>query len=282
VAASRIAKDLSRWGVRLGIDADGRSATGTAERLATVVAAIAPHLDADALGVLARYSLWAIALDDRLDAPEADPAALRALADRVCRIVTGDRYAGPDAVLSALVDLLHRLRTYGVDGVLLARMGGALCDAVRAAVDHAARCRAIRCGREPVPSLAEYLALGQRDVNYRSFAYGLVLLTGDRLPVDAVERIDAALTPASRAVRLANDLRSANRDRADGRLNALRVPDRAGAPPSAAAVRGYVADLVRRHDRILRDAPPVWARTRLALINSLRVSVGLYRVGDLR
>jgi hypothetical protein len=204
-----------------------------AHRVARVVAAIAPGLDAERQELLTRYCLWTVWLDDQLDDPDADPAELLALVDGL--------HLPPE--LAAFDD---------------ARVIEAVRDAGRAALDHNA-----------ATDVERYIDTASRDVNYRGFAYALLLMVGDGWPAN----VDATLDPASRAVRLANDLRTVDRDRATGRRNILDFEDR------ATVTRRIGAEL-RRHGRLLRDVPP--GRARRALHRGVRVAVGLYATGDLR
>jgi hypothetical protein len=125
-------------------------------------------------------------------------------------------------------------------------------------------------GTEPPPTLERYLALADQDVNYRGFAYALAVLAGS--PVDNAV-LDAALVPACRAVRLANDVRSADRDRAAGRLNVLSLRRADGTPVTEQAVWRAVDRCVCRHDTIVADP---------TLSHSLHAAVAMYRAGDLR
>jgi Terpene synthase family 2, C-terminal metal binding len=241
-----------------------------AARITAAVAAIGSELDGDRLALLTGYSHWSVLLDDRLDAPSASPAVLRAFAERVCRIARGDRSAPRVGYVGdRLVELLAGFRGYDPDGALYRRLVLALCDAIRAAVELARRRLDVR-----PPTLDEYLDLGARDVNYRSFGYALALLTAAPFTEGQLVALDAALVPASRAVRLANDVGSAARDRAAGRLNVLTLRRDDGSPVTEALVWRVVDDLVRRHDhRLATMATPAVT----VLSRSLRVAVATYR-----
>ena len=85
------------------------------------------------------------------------------------------------------------------------------------------------------------------------------------------------------AVRLANDLRSVRRDQREGRLNILTLRTRAGTHVTQVYVRRQVQQYVLGHLTALVDTLDVNLRSSVrALANCLRVSVALYRVGDLR
>ena len=94
-------------------------------------------------------------------------------------------------------------------------------------------------------------------------------------PGEAVPRIDKALVAASRAIRIANDLASVDRDRAEGRLNLLLLPPAGTA--DIAALERQVDRYVRLHDHLLRDVADAGVLRR-----SLHVAVAVYRVTDLR
>jgi hypothetical protein len=281
--------DLWRWAGMSGVRVDRR----LVERLAAVVAAVALDLERDRLALLSRYSLWTVLLDDRLDEPDADSDTLYGLLARVSAVVSGDgpvlASAEPGLVRAGevledlLEDLLAKFRACAEGAATLSRLTDALCDAVRAGIEHASLGREVRLGRARPPSIADYLAMASRDVNYRSFAYGLTLLGGERLDRAVLCRIDRALVPASRAVRLANDLRTFERDRAARRFNVLMLRGDDGSAVRVGAVQRQIRDQVRRHDRLLGKIPITDAKASVAaLMNSLRVAVGVYRVADLR
>jgi hypothetical protein len=271
--AATTASDLLAWAAAAGADVD----RGLADRLATVVAAIAPDLPASALAVLARYSLWTFLLDDELDDVSAEPAVLAALAERVDRRVNGDKSVAGGALDAMLADLVEALQATSADPAVLTRFAGSLCDAVHAGIEHTVRAQQIRHDRAPMPGVVEYLAVASRHINYRSFAYALMLLAIPGPAGRSLTLIDEALGAASRAVRLANDLRSVDADRAAGRLNVLLLPYHDGTPIDVAAVERRIGCDVRLHDRLLRDVPGAGVLRR-----SLRVATGIYRITDLR
>src|SRR5690606_15632529 len=134
--------------------------------------------------------------------------------------------------------------------------------------------------REP-PTAEEYLAVAASTVNYLSFAYALLAVAGARLDRPEAERIEPALRHGAYAVRLGNDLRSVARDRTVGALNVLDLRTADGAPVPARWVRREIPRHARAHRHSLarlRGRPAV-AR---ALTRSLRVSLALYRLADLR
>jgi hypothetical protein len=277
---------------RLHLTADGdadpatgpRSSPRLRRRTCFVVAAIAPHLPHERLSVLVRHALWSFRLDDRIEALARGPDPVTGVArlrDAVAAVAAGAGPADGDPLLADLARTVRELSRYDPTGALPARFAGALRDVLTAEL------RRLRCGwvgagaATPRPTVERYLDLAADTVNYRSFAYALLAVTAPAPAGSRVDRLDPALRHAARAVRLGNDLRSLARDRADATLNVLDLRTADGAPVTRRLVADEIARYVRAHDRLLatltgRDpAAP-------ALRRCLRVSVGLYRLTDLR
>ncbi|GAA3221760.1 terpene synthase family protein [Dactylosporangium siamense] len=270
--AAEIGADLWRWASTHGARPD-RNLT---QRLAKVVTAIAPDLPASSAMVLARYCLWTFLVDDALDDVDADPAVLTGLAGRLSTLVRAtDAPSAPAPALDAmLAELLAELRLAKAP-TLLARFADALCAAIDAGVQHTVRAQQIQQGRAGAPTVVEYLAVAEHHVNYRSFAYLLLILAKASPTAVKSSRIDKALVAASRAIRIANDLASVDRDRAAGRLNVLLL-QRLDVVDVAAFER-RIDRYVRLHDDLLRDVVEA-----SVLRRSLHVAVAVYRVTDLR
>lgn len=272
-AARTIGTDLWQWGRARGARVD----RGLAGRLAEVVAVIAPDLPVHRLTLLARYCLWTFLVDDELDDLTADAAVLTELADRLTTVArTASAGSMPPHVLETmLAELIESLRAAAAAPTLLTRFADALCIAIDTGVQHTLHAKEIRQGRAAAPTVVEYLAVAGHHVNYRSFAYALLMLAGPDPAADLGTRTDMALIAASRAVRIANDLRSVDRDRAAGRLNIMLLPSSAAA--NVGALERQVDRYVRLHDHLLPDVTQAGVLRR-----SLRVAVGIYRVTDLR
>lgn len=267
-------------------------------RLCLLVSAMAPELPADELLLLVRYALWTIALDDRLDQPVVARGVLRRLRRQMVRVarrtprsaVRADGYptgygGGPGGgyLTTEMGRLLATFADYDADGLLVGRLAGAVCDAVDSSLSLRRIMSLVDARLHRPPTVAEYLSLSSRDVNYRSFALGLLILVGDRLGAGPLDRIESALDPACRAVRLANDLRSVGRDAASRRFNVLSLPGPTGRAPTTADVERWIGDLVEAHRVAIREAcGTAAAASAAALERCLDLSVGLYRVSDLR
>ena len=287
--ANDLAEDLRRWGANL----DATVSSRLADRLAITVAAIAPHLDLHRVTLLTRYSLWTYLLDDLLDNPTADPAALDTIVQQLSQRTSSDstritsnvstsKNSTPD-LESGLDELLTAMSAINGATVILERLTTALRDAMDADLQHRTLARQIRHGHAVAPAAEDYLAVASRHVNYRSFAYALALLTNPAHAEHLLPTIDAALTPASRAVRLANDLRSIDRDSREGGLNILQLRHEDGAPVSEQAVRHWIDAEMRLSTGMLHADPTAAAdKLLITLENSLRIAVGVYSVTDLR
>src|SRR5437762_2284880 len=217
------------------------------ETLPVTVAAIAPALDDDRLLLLVRYGIWSVLLDDHLDAPDADPAELRATEEQIGQIIDGTQVpAKHDYIARELAEILAGLRARHHEA-LMTRFTDAVRDAVAAAVGRAEERTRFAGSAAGLPAAEDYLDVASRDVNYRSFALALLLVIGETPSPEVVALWDAALPAASAAVRLANDLRSVRRDQREGRLNILTLRTRAGTHVTQVYVRRQVQQYVLGH-----------------------------------
>jgi hypothetical protein len=253
---------------------------GLSRRVSTVVTAIAPDLSHQRLSVLLRYALWTFLLDDRFDRSDADPAALARLARSLVAATIGGP-AGADPLITALSAIRERLSSYDRTGEVVARFGAALREAVTGDLEHARLARAVAAGRAEPPTAEGYLAVAARTVNYRSFAYALLAVAGAAPSGPGLDRLDPPLRHASYAIRLGNDLRSVARDRVRGALNVLDLCTARGSPVTERWVGRAIGRRLRAHDRALVADRHLAGPDRL-LTRSLRLSVAVYRAGDLR
>jgi hypothetical protein len=252
-------------------------------RVCFVVTAIAPELPLDRLSVLARYALWSILLDDRLDAPGAGPVTLHRIQHTVVATTSGRRTDLSDPTATVLAGILDELSSYDRSGATVVRFGAALRDAVDAGVHHAHLARAVAAGTAPPPTAEQYLEVAARSVNYRSFGYALLAAGPAGLTAAALDRLAPALAHAEHAVRLANDLRSVARDRAGATLNVLGLRTAGGAPVTPRLGADEIGRRRLAHrDELSQLIDPDLAQAARALARSLRVSVGLYQLTDLR
>ncbi|MDQ1647347.1 MAG: hypothetical protein QOJ50_3531, partial [Cryptosporangiaceae bacterium] len=207
-SAEGVAAEITEWASPLL----GAAAPKLVRNLAYTIAAIAPGLPPDRQAVVARYSAWTFALDDRFDDPGREEAGIRALAEGVA----ADPVLGP-----TLAEALAGVAPYA-SAEAMALIEATVADDVRAGAEHALLSRAVFAGSEPPPSLADYLDLAARSIGYRTIVL-LLLALAECWPADAEQQdtVRDALTAGCLAVRLANDQRSAARHRAEGTLDVL-------------------------------------------------------------
>lgn len=253
-------------------------------RVCVQVAAIAPQLAFEQLSVLMRYTLWSYRLDNRVEAIGFDQAALSRLRDGVAAVVAGGQTDPADPLLADLGRIRGELFRYDRIGDVVARFGEAVRDAVAAEIDQRRLERAVAAGGDP-PTAERYLEVAIRNMNYRSFAYVLLALTGEQLTDGQLRCLDVALRHACYAVRLTNDLRGAAQDQACGTLNVLGLRTATGLAVTPGYVWAEAAHQVRAHDTVLLSLTRLGAITELpeqALTRSLAQAVRLYRRTDLR
>ncbi|MEN3305127.1 MAG: hypothetical protein V7603_1329 [Micromonosporaceae bacterium] len=267
--ARRLAIRAESWSAPVA----GELGTSICATMALVVPAIAPRLDDDRAFVLVRYGLWTVLLDDRLNVAEAP----RQLARTVRDALTALPAAG--FLTLALADIWSDLRRLGGDGAVSRRFAAALRDALRAEVEHLDYARDGYWRGHLM--LERHVSLGARHVNYRSFGLALLMLVADQVPAELLDLVDAALVPGAAAVRLANDLRSRERDRDEDRPNALALRTRHGAPVTEADVRRRIEAYAGHHDRLLGRYRGPHGEAVRAVRDSLRLALGLYQVTDL-
>jgi hypothetical protein len=258
-------------------------------RTCYVIAAIAPELPLARLSILVRYGVWSVKLDDRIDGAGVDPGALGELRISVAGALAGRSRAGSgagDALMTELSGIVEGLTGYDRSGECLAWFGGALQDAVATGIAHATLGQAVAAGEARPPTAEEYLAVAGRTANYDSFGYALLAVGAGSHSIIELSRVAPALGHGGAALRLGNDLRSVARDRAESTLNVLGLRTAAGSPVTPGYVRGEIERRMWAHDRVLgtlgqeRGGPArTLART---LVRSLRTSVRLYRLADLR
>lgn len=274
-AALRVAGENWEWAaVHIG-----STSAGLSDNLAYAVAAIAPSLDTERLRLLHRFTLWTFLLDNLMDDPKADPNQLRAIEADVLRTLDGKPAERDDDLTRTLNELYDVLCGYEADAVT--RFIHALRDDIAATTDHAVWSRHVASGDTRRPNLDEYLELAAGSINYRSVACALLML----LDIGVIDEsiADPALSSAARAVRLANDLRSARRHKKERTLHVLGLRDRDGRAVTSEVVADLIDQHVLTHDELLAAlAGPDSVAARAVLVRGLRISVGVYRVGQLR
>lgn len=246
--AARLGLAMEEWAARFPCARAVR-----ARPLALSVAAAAPFVPESALLDTARLSLWVFALDDLFDEGGLDRAALRRRAARYKGVVSGLRgRPGRDAGMAAmLAEVLAGLAAYP----LFLSLRATLQDAIRGTIDAMLledrwRRDVRRRGPAAWPSVAAYLAAGRWSIGGPPHIWAAVLTAGEPGVAAHMGHLGAMEERASRCIRLANDLRSADKERAEGTPNVLSMLAPGASPDSLpylgalAWARGEIARLL--------------------------------------
>ena len=275
-----LAGDVARWASSV----DSQLGPPLYNNLGFAVAATAPTVSQPKLSTLVRLAAWTYLLDDRLDSTSVSMEECRRTGASVRDVLSGRRPAAArDFLESSIEGILDDLLPYDRARVI-ARLTTALVDGVDASAEHAVLSRRVVSAEMPLPSAEAYLEVASRHINYRALALTLVLLVGEPLPPGALDSIDQALVPGSRAMRLANDLRTAAKDAAEGSLNVLGLTSaRDGRPVTGEDVVRQIADALQSHTEQLRSLATFGlASTSRTLARCLRVGLAAYRTADLK
>lgn len=200
--------------------------------ISRIMAAAGPDLPRRDQELLADVFLFIFALDDLIDEGglSDEEVELRLDQYRACAALAPRPEIAFDPVARCLRGLAERLRR--------ARLGAALFPAwVRRVEDMLEGMRferrvaaALRAGA-PAPTLERYLEHGRHSVAIAFFAMSAWMLIGEAAAPGALPLLERAERHLSLAARLANDLRSHERELGEGAINALSIvgPDGAGA-----------------------------------------------------
>lgn len=242
------------------------------DNIAVTTAAIAPWMPEDDLLVLVRYGVWNDLLDYLIDETAASPVGIRRVGASVEAMLRRRRApAEGDFFEAALSEVLAALSAREPGGDLVPAFEAALLQAVQAAERKTLLDRAIRDEGGQMPSVEAYLYDGCERTNYRSAALALLILIGERPMLDVLDQLDPALQAASIAVRLASDLRTYPRDRAEGNLNVLLLGW------SVERVKREIEQQYEAHRRRLEQlaVAACLPRSMEALERSIRLAIGL-------
>jgi len=276
--AMRLSREAGHWAAyqRLG--------ARLVDTVSTTVATIAPWLAHEKLALLVRYSLWTCLVDERLDGSDMSQSELDRIAWSVSAVLRGDRVPTPgDVMETELAVVLAGFREYDRGSGMLTSIVDAVGDGLMAALEHAELSRQVALGSADPPTAEEYLDVASRHIRYRSFALGLLQVAGAAPTREAMEVVEQALSSASRAVRLVNDLRTAAKDEREGSLNILALHTSGRVRLGVQEIECQVERHVQTHDELLESASDLGLSELFvsALTNSVRVAVGMYRITDL-
>jgi hypothetical protein len=179
-----------------------------------------PNLAVAELGLLTRWWLWIFGVDDVFD----DGAVPDEWVDDWTRRFVRDLPADDDPLLAAFGSIHDDLRRYPLYPPLARRWRAGMAEIVRGML----RERRWSGARTPAeqPSYAAYLDNAMTTIAVRPYTVTAAILAGEPAAAERFDALDPVIRTAARCFRLANDLRSAAREREEGTLNAVSLLQR--------------------------------------------------------
>ncbi len=193
-----------------------------------------PNLAVAELGLLTRWWLWIFGVDDVFD----DGAVPDERVDDWTRRFLRDLPADDDPLLAAFGSIHDDLRRYPLYPPLAGRWRAGMAEIVRGMLRERRWSGAPTSAGEP--SYAAYLDNAMTTIAVRPYTVTAAILAGESAAADRFDALDPVIRTAARCFRLANDLRSAAREREEGTLNAVSLLQR------GFAARGFRAEAAER------------------------------------
>lgn len=244
--------------------------------LALSIARSAPWLPAADLAVLADLILFIFAVDDLADEGDLsiDDLAHRFEQYAACLAGRGCPELAFDPIARGASSIAARL--------LAAPLGEALSQAWAARVSEflssmitEKQMSAGLAARQAI-TLEDYLAAARQTVGVALVSTAAWMLIGEAPLASAFPALRAAERHLSCAARLANDLRSQEREREEGSANALFVMGPGGEP----ALRRLMADELSRGEALLAQRPRGTDRSASFLMRFVEFVISLYATHD--
>jgi hypothetical protein len=266
VLALRLLADLRAWSAGYGPDV----ADKPLEAMALSAAAIAPWSDAGALRLAARSAVWLYAVDDLVDVRARSLADVDHVVERCVSVARGGPRDDSHPVFAALCDLQRELEgkpLYGALSALWAQKFESCMRGMRYAWQ-------VGRGELAQPSIGQYLEHADSILKWIT----VITFWGGTAGPDLPRHLDVLVpgaNEASVAIRLANDLATAARERREAVANAT----------SLASPDWIRAELGRRRGRLHRRLGPLLAegyRPALILTRSVDWAMGFYGLADFR
>lgn len=218
--AVRMARGMNRWALKYPLIRRVR-----VWPLALSVAAAAPFSDAEALTSTARLSLWVFTLDDLFDEERVPQAELMRRADRYRDIARfRDAPIARDSLATALRDVRDDLARYPLFRDLGEGWTQALCGTIDGMTkEYQWRLAYLKSGAAGLPSYEDYLETGLYSIGGPPHIWASWITVGDPSTPRHLEHLRRMEREASICIRLANDLRSREKEAAEGNVNALVI-----------------------------------------------------------
>lgn len=272
--AAELSRDAATWAAPFGDSFHPR----VFDNISAIVAAAAPDAVSAQLALFVHYSLWLYRLDQLLDEIEGSTLDdFEARLAAVKAVAHGARAPSPgDPFEESLAEILGELRRRAGSPILVPEFESyfdRMLDAGRflfvASRDAA--------GGGPMPPIEDFLREAAHHVFHVSCCLALLLALGEPVAQDHLRELRPAFLDAATAIRLANDLRTYPKDRAEGRLNILSFGW------TDEQVKKRAARHLTNLDRALARAVAAGApqRSARAVGRLTRVAVEMYGVTDL-
>ncbi|MGH2457311.1 MAG: terpene synthase family protein [Chloroflexota bacterium] len=281
--SEQVAGKLERWAARYPVIRAVR-----VRPLALSIAAAAPFSSVEALVSTGRVSLWVFTLDDLFDeeCESTDDLLHRADAYRAIAANQLTLHSG-DSLAKALRDARDDLARYPLFSSLEREWVGALTKTIDGMVrEHQWRQDDRHQRADRLPSYEAYLANGRFSIGGPPHVWSAVIATNDPSTPDHLDHLRVMERIASTCIRLANDLRSADKEIAEEKVNSLvllSLPTReAGLTRAEAAerpmarIRRDVAHGLSELDDLLAHAPTLTGQPEAAIAGIARFVCEFY------
>lgn len=194
---------------------------GRIEPAAIQMAASAPFASPQTLSLTLQVGLWIAALDDLVDEGEVDVAAIAARL-RGYEDPAADPEDGDD-----LAAMLHEtwldLSRQALFPALAAPWQQALHEHLHGHLREHGWRSDYRQHRASLPSYAAYLAVGRRTIGFPLIPWTFLIAFGDPTAPAHMGELEEMAATAGTCLRLANDLRSYERELGEGKINAVLI-----------------------------------------------------------
>jgi hypothetical protein len=216
--SARAAQTLHRWAARYPLIRRVR-----VWPLALSVSAAAPFASVEALISTARLSLWVFTLDDLFDEERVPRAELMRRAERYRAIAANQLSNVPnDSLAAALCEIRDDLARYPLFEKLGPVWAEALCGTIDGMLrEYQWRTMYRRDGAAALPTYEEYVATGLYSIGGPPHVWSAVITAGDMTSTEQLPHLRTMEQVASTCIRLANDLRSYQKEIVEGKINAL-------------------------------------------------------------
>jgi hypothetical protein len=179
----------------------------------------------DAIGG-AKIALWIFGIDDMADEREVSLERFRETGEQWCQSARDgtDSDDEGDELTAMLLEIRKDISGFRLFEPLFERWAFGVCRVVEAMVQEYRYALLFNAeGAQALPSLGEYLNEGLYSLGPPLWSTVLWITQDDPSVLEQIELIDAATRHASRATRLYNDLRTFDKETAEGNVNSVMI-----------------------------------------------------------